>query len=472
MESYDREKILQMVIDKVVDYKKENEEEYSLFFLKTQINRILDYCENKDSPLSLYPGNVSCSIMADIIFDMLKRKYKERNFLSELSYNGIKYDYSQLIYKAPSAEFEEQPEYIKKEIDEFLKQMDENENNFNPLQKITEFHEILCFRTRKTDREILEEISFFNKNRIYDLVNLEKKIVKVIGLESVYVRRVGNYIKMSEIMISETLFFLIRRNLPEEQIKYFEIILNSMRKMKEKLFEEISTLCKNNKYQILIVNQDGKESSPITQFLTIYQQYRSVIEENKKIEEALENDIIENLDFFMKPTPVTHRFMTEYKSDIKLLIDLKESEKRSSSDKKKLIQACDFMREWYGDTYDKIEKIEVLNLRIVYREIFMNKVRLNNYNDNHTALYIANRFLNKKRVEDKELIFLEKKIVRGLFREMGILDLYVLYNKTLREFREMILQSLYIPRDDLINMKIRDIVEDVLNIFREAYCDI
>lgn len=480
IESFDREKIMQMVIERYKfdreKNKKNNDAECEkilvLCELKIKAQRILDYFEQRDSPLSWYVGKVPYSILADIVYDMTKKEYKDRKILSNLKYEGIRYDFSELIYNASSAENEEQPESVRRSIEEFKKNDDKLKKFIDPLSQTEILLEILY--SKKTNDEILKKISVLNINMIYYPIIMGKRIANIFGLEYINIAYIEQYLKMSEIIVGETLYFLIKKYRFEDQVRNLELILKNVRKIKEDLIEEIK-FYEGNTYQVLIVNQNGKKSSPITELFAVYLQHRSYVEEIRKIDEILELDIKENPEFFLAPSNFLYKKYEDYTSCKELLIDLKESEKRNSNDKNKLIKAKDFIRFWFEDDYDFNNNLVML--RIIYREIFMNKARLNNYNENHTALDIANRFIDNKKnesireVKERERIFIEKKILRGKFREANMLNFYSVYNEIIREFQEVLLQTLYIPRDDLIYIKIRDIVEDILMLFNEIYSD-
>lgn len=446
---------------------KENRRDDTKFVTETEVERIIEYVKRTGSNLSWFNGKVSEELLTEMIVHWVVTPY-ESKFLSQLFYQGIRYDYEPLIVPFSSVEKEMQSEEIQKQVKKFREKVQIAEPYFDVgtklsliMQKIQEYEGL--------DFNFIDEIIQINDEDIVLSLIKEKQLATIHGLEMIHSKRIAQYIKIPEIIVSEVLYSIIMKHRSIEQITTLKCILQCMSDVKKSLMQETSHILNSVKYQELKINEDGKSSSAITQFFVILMQYRAYAEEVKKIDVILEEDIRYKENNFVRPGAFQHLFVDDYLSKWQLIRDLKEKESRGEYDLQRLEEAKRFIALCNEKNWQLGDANNLVLLRIVYREIFMNKARLPDYNRNNTSMTIARRMLGDEQVENREELFLEKKIQRGFFRETGLLQEYVLFNSILREYREMLLQVVSLPNDLLMYQGLKTILDEVLRIIKVLY---
>lgn len=279
-------------------------------------------------------------------------------------------------------------------------------------------------------------------------------------MESVYSDRVASYIKVTEVVIEEVLYSVIIKFAGHNQFKYLKTILQGLAQIDDEM-QKIYCEEEKKPVQELIVNQNGKKSTPAMQYLTLRMQYKVYNDEATMIENLLEDDIEKNKDFFLNPRAVKHFWIRQYSDRLPLIKDLKERASVSSDDYTKLENAIEYIERYEGMPNSEY----TITLRIIYRELFMNKVKLQDKGrKNHTAATITKKLIGGKEIENREWIFIEKKIQRGTFRELQILSEYKYFNKINQIYRGMMEKIFAFSNDELMYDKITDATIKTLNL--------
>lgn len=200
------------------------------------------------------------------------------------------------------------------------------------------------------------------------------------------------------------------------------------------------------------------------------QQYKAYAEEATQIEQMLEKDIDSHKTFFENPKPFHYGLAKLYSNKKQLIMDLKENDMVSGGDYKRLEKAKRYI-DWANLKGEAIgDKEDVVLLRIVYREIFMNKAKLLDKSRNNLTSYtIVKKCMLGEQVEKRQGIFLDKKILRGRFREYNILLEYKYYNRINQECRRILNKILDLPNDELMYEMIHAVLSEILKIIGKAY---
>ena len=111
---------------------------------------------------------------------------------------------------------------------------------------------------------------------------------------------------------------------------------------------------------------------------------------------------------------------------------------RKYEESKKVIGlAKDFGSFW-------VDEKRPLDVKIAFREFFMSKQKYHR----RTAMSIVRNILSSNVPTKQELMFLNAKVVRGYFREMGLVREYKMFNRICSKIRHMFLKS-YSAIDDV-----------------------
>lgn len=430
--------------------------------IKVEINRMVNHIQNQDSPLNMYVGRVEDEILAKYISELITTPFKDRKFISKLGFKGMRYDYTDLLGKPDSAEKytdSDEAEENKKRVLELYSQID----MFFDQEKIMDTILYLIEQIKENNESAVD--AFEGIKECICLVNMQLKGEKILAacndMESVYSVRVSSYAKLTESMVMEILYRIStkfsRYSQSKGWLKYILLGITQINDEVQKVYEkEIK-----KPFQELIINQEGKKSTPARDYITLGAQYKAYDNEATMIENLLESDIERNKEFFLNPRMVKYSQIQKYLDDLPLIKDLKEGKNVCEDDYKMLEKA-----KKVSSHLEKINNSDsTIMLRIIYRELFMNKVKLQDKGrKNYTANTIAKKIISGKEIEKREWIFIEKKIQRGAFRECQILSEYKYFNKINQIYRGMMVKIFAFSNDVRMYDEIRNIAIRVLNL--------
>ncbi len=436
-----------------------------------EVSRIIEYLTDFNSNLSWFQGKVSEDILVQIIVHWITTPFDDRKLLSKLvDGKGMRYNYVPLIVPFSSAEKEEQRDDINNKMKLLKKQLENSESLFSPDTKLISVMQKIKKHKGWDYFNLISEIRNINKDEIAALLIKEKQLAKVYGFEMVYFHRIAQYVKVSEIIVTELLYSIVVRFKAQEQLENLKEILKGLEILEKEVVEHTLKINNEVPYKELQINSYYKTVSPVTQAFVIYMQYKAYVEEMKNIENVLIQDINNNVRMFNDPKPFKHIRYTDYENDRQAILDLKESCKIGTNDYKKLNNTGRYIELMNSKGMQLGFYDDMVLFRIVYREIFMNKVTLSaNKNLDTTSLTIAEKILNNCDVTTREEIFLEKKIQRGGFRENNILKEYGVFNVILQKYRDIMLCVLSLPSDTLIYKFIENVLDETLKIIQSQY---
>lgn len=422
--------------------------------INVELDRMLSHVKNPESPLFMLVGRVSDDILSGYIATWITAPFESRKLISQLNFKGMRYNHSDLLGKYKSVESSNNSTKIEEAKRKLLTIYAEREADFEP-KRMERIILDLTKQIRMTSNRY-EYLMAFEKLKtcmieIESSLMEEKALAVNYNLECVYYRRVSSYIKITEMMIQELLFSIIVRYRWDRQEDRLKNILDGLSLCEEymnKLTESGVELI----YQHLVVNQTGKKISPANQALVLWLQYRDYVEEAKQIENLLENDIENNKEFFLSWNPLEYEIASQYHGENQLIKDLKEKETVCKDDYKRLDKAREYIDYESGKgKMNYLDKNNTYILRVIYRELFMNKAKLKDKSRrNITASAIVQDLLDGVKVEKRHEIFLNEKIRRGYFRELQLLTEYRYYNEILQKCREVLNKIFLLPNDVLM----------------------
>lgn len=440
------------------------------YIIEKEVKRYLSYIKNASHPLSFFNGRISESDLAKYICYLATRNFdkKNRKLIFDLGRErGMKDNFTPLNMKAESFNsFNLSPEIEEKKtrIECDLKGRDAY---YNPKIRETDVFDLIhsywnkscngCIDYKKLVIDLLKE-----NDLMYSVLIKEKAEVAKSNLESVYYKRISQYIDFSYNMFSELLFFLIltcwdnQKEWLQEINKRMDDIFTLRHQIEEEIVRYNRAMSKDNTalYQKIVVNENGDTVNPTIQAFGLWIDKKQIYDEEEQIEKVLEEDIKSNKDFFVKSTPFLHSRISDYESDAKLILDLKGKARPSDADYNKLYDAKKFIKIWGEKEGALGNEDDVFLLYIVYREIFINKARLPDKNNNWTALTIAKSIIKDfesgkscSSVKRWHEVFIHKKLQRGRLCIWGLQEEYFLYNKILQKYRKALLDVFNIPYD-------------------------
>ena len=313
--------------------------------------------------------------------------------------------------------------------------------------------------------KLIDELKIINDTMLKCFIQ-EKNYAYMRDAETVNYVRVAQYIEFSELIMSDLLHRIIISYQGMNQLNSLNsilMILGNLKDISEKYVSDNTSI-----FVDLKLDNEGNTESFVTQAFCLYMQYWAYAEEVKQIEELLIEDINANKEHFYSYKPFKYLFLDEYgKNHKSALRDLKEKDTVNGDDYKKLKQAEDFIRCFYCAGENSKEENKMILLRIVFYEIFSNKARLADKNRNTTSNQLAKLVLKNRCIENRQIIFLEKKIERGFFREAQLIQEYQVYLKICQEYRNMMLLVSFLSDDIKSYEMVHDVLAELLNLVQE-----
>lgn len=401
--------------------------------LSKQIDNFIDHIKKADSPLHWLPLEIMTDEeIADIVNTYLDRSDANRLLLNNLDYQGMKYDYSDLIVEDPKREGEQR---IILETTPQLKKY----QKLNIRELITEINIVLVGAPyegyMKTAVELLNYIDLIRA----EILN-EKNLFKSIGLGYVNTEYIEQYITVCERIVDGSLFFLLITN-PNISDK-----IDALLKIEEKLNsaydtieEELSVakekLIYSRKFEKEYYKFNPNDATNISLFYVQFLERQSYYGEIENIRMLLKDEIHNRSDLYGVATPLLYEKVDDYsKSELKKYIC--EEVKVSDYDKKynEILKIIDFS---FSNGNMWTSSNNALDVKIAFREFFLSKQKYMR----KTSTTMVREILAGITPEPQYLMFLDMKITRGYFREKNMLKEYEIYNRICSRVRCMFLKS-------------------------------
>lgn len=401
--------------------------------LSKQIDNFIEHIKKKDSPLQWLPLDIMTDEeVADIANTYLSRNSNNRLLLNNLNYKGIKYNYKDLIVK--DLEVEKDTSTIL-EITPKLKEHRE----LRIIELISEINIVLVGAKyegyMKTAKKLLEYIDL-----IRDEILNEKWLFEVMGLGYKNTNYIEQYISVCERICLGSLFFLLieNPNLPNK--------MEAMSKIEEKLNVVFDTIkneiildrkkfVESRKIHQEHYNISPNEAADISQYYVQFLERKAYYNELDNIQKVLEKEIQDTPKLYGKAiSPLSEKTSNYKDKELKAYIceDINVSEyKKKLEETKRIIDFAFKNNNLWGSSEDST------TLKIVFREYFMSK---KTYMRKSSMTLIRN-ILAGERVESRELMFLNMKIIRGVFREKNMLKEYYMFSRICSRVRKMFLLS-------------------------------
>ena len=344
--------------------------------------------------------------LADIAGSFLKRSPSNRLLYNALKcYHGIKYNFNELLIDDSDGE---EMEMITETIPDL-----KNYNELNILDMIENINtDLVCALHYGYNMTINKFLYYIDDIR--DKIFKEKNIFLSLGIGFTNTEYIEHFIRVCERICFGTLYFFIIAN------KNIQDKMDALRKIENKLEGIYNTLtvcektsreqykkCRNFNHEYNGFYQNRAED--IMQYYVQYLNRKAFYEE------------IENIEDILKKEP--------------FISDSSEERVISSLDKKR--EECksliEFSRKngnyWGSCSDDKA-------IKIILYEGYISKVKYKR----RTAMSIIRNILSEHRLCDKqELMFLDMKMLHGVFREDGMFDEYEVFLKICNMVRKMYL---------------------------------
>lgn len=464
---YNQYVILDKVYQFLIKFDKYAKMDNPKFVIENQVNRILERINNPNDDLSWFNTKATEDMLVELISSWIITEHLDRKIMSQLGYKGIRYRYESLIGECETAEECVNLQENENKLEKVSKTLEKLEDILNPWRWYELLQaEFFYYIKAGLFRRIIPSIYQYNNLMYINLMN-EKQIGSKYDVDVINYKRVTQYMFVTECMLNKYLQYSIIKNRGNLQTELLRSAVAMVENIKDDIKSKIVKYSKTA-YQYVIVDEVGKKSFPIGQIFTLKKQYEAYYEELKKIEMVLIKDIGENAKHYEVPAPYSHRYAEEYETTGKLVRDVSEKEESElgGDDNNRLqkvrryICLCNSLGDNLGDAND------VLVLRIIYQEIFVNKAKTKR---GKTSLTIAKKRMNDETLSVNEEIFLDKKIERGWFREFGVTKEYILFLNIMDAYRGLMMQFFDLPEDSITYKMIRDTFERVISVIQALY---
>ena len=425
--------------------------------ISSQCNRIIGMIKDDKSDLFKFWEKTDDNEIADFITNIFCRK-TQRNLLSQLDYTGMKYNLTELCIKKPKNE--------ESNSDQLNKKLEENDSVFNPETLIPCF--VQCSKNYKKENfnEFCKTARRYNTLALGTLLT-EKKIVESHSYNYLYFKRVAQYSKLTTIvlgdLLSKNLLWHVGYENSNEYINSVKQGLEFLKAFVEYAIERYKYL-KPSSYSYRSENGTVDKITMTDQRYVLYYQTKCYLEEVKKINGLLENEINENPDSFQKHQSTKYLRVSDYSyNNSEQIRDFMEDESKliTKNDLLKLDESKEFIKKANKEGFELGSEEDAILLKIVFREIFNNKTKQGtNKNEDRNAMTIARNWMKKGILSNRDWIFIECKLCRGRFREIKRIELYPYYNKILLTIEEILNKVYLLPNDEIMY----DVISKIFNI--------
>lgn len=430
-----------LVIDKLWKNKKWGDE-YRSFVI--QIENVIRHIQDENSPFRLLPTDIMTEDeMISFICHVMSIKRNNRELLNNIKQPGLKRQLSDFIIDTTD-----------------IKSSRRLQNEFPTLGNI-EIKEVVA------DVKILLRMDWICKrdnlkNNIAKLTRMSEQIrfelerecglAKMLGVGVHNPRYMEEYIDVVEAAISEIIVFgILLGSTIRDKRRILDFIWEQINRITDQAIQDYA------KNEIEVIKKvrdkhiDYKDITDFTEYLALYMARQSLYDEIDKINDilVLENDKNPSIFAYHQRVDDQHSLMD------KILLG-----EKCPTYKQKMYETYKIIKKARSSGNDWVSQNSVVDLRVVFREVFISKSK----HDKRQAMRIARAILSGEAITQSQILFLDAKIMRGYFCEWGILEWYSDYIRIMQKIRQQLLLQ-YKCFDDSVSYKAID------RIFYD-FCDI
>ena len=425
--------------------------------LSKQIDNFLGYLKKENSPLQWLPLQLmSSQEIADLVCKYIDRSKENRLLLNNLEYKGIKYNYSDLIVDNPRHRHEM----------EIIFRVEPKLKDYKTL-KIKELCEYINIDLvgskyvgyKKTANALLRYI-----DDVYSEIRREKGLFKCIGLRFLNTDYIEQFIMMCERITYGSLFYFVVEN---DSINNKFATLQRFEKMliktEKTLHEEVEiareNYKKNRDFRKDYYNVMPREMDEVSVYFVQFLERKAFYGEMDIIADLLV-DTSKNGDMFSgEHYSATHDKVEKYDEN-ELETYLCDGIKVPNY-KHKLKETIALMNLAVERGNHWASSKNTFDLKIVFHEF----VRCKEKYQRQTAITVMRSILYDKNPTRQQLMFLDAKIVRGYFREKGLMREYEVFIRICKQMRNMFLNCYSAINDDEAYRLIHRICFEFLYLF-------
>lgn len=410
--------------------------------LRIQLDHFVEHIEQENSPLKWLPlDDMSEEELAEIARKFLKRSDENRLLFEGLKYQGIKYNYNELLVKNPEREEErkkileadeeadkEGDEDVEKEITEEVFKLKDYEK-LKIIELLEDVNTDLTCAYANGYKQTADKFLYYNdviRNEILD----EKSLFEWMGLDLENTDYIEQYITVCDRICLGTLYFFIIENANVECKR------NELQKIKEKLERAGDLIVERLKKAKNTYKQSRKiyeeqyacqknRADEITRYYVQFLNRKAYYEELEKIMELLRSEPNSQMRQEVLTLPEDENELLEY---------ISEGERIPNFDVK--LEQCKQMislAKENGNLWGSSKDAQVL--KIALREWFVRKTKYRR----RTAVSIVRNIVTGQTPCEQELLFLDMKIIHGVFRERNLLEEFELFSQICSKVRKMYL---------------------------------
>ena len=404
--------------------------------LSKQIDNFIIHLKKEDSPLQWLPLELMTdNEISDILIAYLDRSAENRLLLNNLDFEGMKYDYSDFIV----------PDYDRqKEMEMVLETLPELKGYKKLKIKalLPEINIILVGGAYDGYISAAKELL-----RILDAVRIEisdeKSLFKCIGLSFTNTGYIEEYIRVCErIAIGALCYFLVdNKNVADKKgalLRFWEKLKQAYLNMEKEMAVAKANLKRVREFHKEYHKTQLNDAADISIYYVQFLERKSYYDELDKIVKSLEREVKENVELFYNRRLDSNKEENDHTPQGYICegVDVSGFDRKYCESKKIIDLSRDFGSVWASKENES-------DVKVVFREFFMSRVKYNR----RTAMSIVRNILSENIPTKQELMFLDKKLLRGYFREQGLMDEYPIFNRICSKIRRMFLKC-YSAIDD------------------------
>lgn len=417
--------------------------------------------------------------IADFIITFISRKSVNRLLYTNLEYKMLRYDYCDLIVEDVFTQnekkwFAEGWFGDQEDEEDVMKYKFDFDNKYNYLKiketiplvweavweaKPGEYNQML--------RRLCDHIRF-----VIEEIKYEQNLFLQMGIDFYVYFYLDELNEVLETIARTTLlkFVILNNNITDKSD-----VLIKLKKNIDCLENDINKAIKKNEYeqrQVFEVLKYEKKlsissiSASFSQFLfrrALYGEQEWIFQILKKEIEDAEYSIPKN-EYYTEPDSEDEEKVQAYITEGQRVPDFKE---KLNTARQLIEMAKETQKKHFF--IKQFEFHQVLLLKIVFRELFMKSKAYRdkgaytivkdllffgyksdkNFEENNVAEYLVKELLSKEPLPRVYLMYLDARLERGFFRELGMLNEYQLFNEILIRYRSLLLKIYRVFESDL-----------------------
>lgn len=175
----------------------------SKYVIEHSIERIFEYIKNPNHPFSFFINRMTDDELAELICHIITDKERDRNLISNMSKKGMKNDLTSFRANAKSIDDNNLSQEMRKNKTQLERWYAKNAEKYNPENKVGDiFAMIKPYWYRNKYKDLICDMVILN-DTVYYLLMEEKQKAQEYGFDSVYYKRVHQYINFSATMFAE-----------------------------------------------------------------------------------------------------------------------------------------------------------------------------------------------------------------------------------------------------------------------------